>query len=134
VNPRTWEAAKLGRSYSAVDLHNAVARLASGVMRATKWWASGFDILLTPSLQQPPPTWDVVRTEKEAAIWGLFTMPFSITGQPAISLPLHWTADGLPVGVQLVADYRREEVLLRLAARLEEALPWRDRRPPLLPN
>ena len=50
-------------------------------------------------------------------------MPFSITGQPAISLPLHWTADGLPVGVQLVADYGREDVLLRLAEHLEQAMP-----------
>jgi amidase len=134
VNLRTWQSAELGRSYSAVDVHNAVARLASGVMRAPEWWASGFDILLTPTMQQPPPTWDMVRTENEAAIWGLFTMPFSITGQPAISLPLHWTADGLPVGVQLVADYGREDVLLRIAARLEEALPWSHRRPPVYAN
>jgi amidase len=103
-------------------------------MRAHEWWARGFDILLTPTLQQPPPTWDVVQTEKEAAIWGLFTMPFSITGQPAISLPLHWTAKGLSVGAQLVANYGREDVLLRVAARLEEALPWRQRRPPLFAN
>ena len=133
VNARTWQGAELGRSYSAVDVHSAVARLASGVMRASEWWAGGFDLLLTPTMQQPPPTWDMVRTQNEAAIWGLFTMPFSITGQPAISLPLHWTAEGLPVGVQLVADYGRESLLLRVAARLEEALPWSHRRPPIFP-
>jgi amidase len=131
VSRRNWEGAEMGRSYSAVDLQHAVARLASGVMRAPEWWSSGFDILLTPTMQQPPPTWDMVRTGNEAAIWGLFTMPFSITGQPAISLPLHRTRDGLPVGVQLVADYGREGLLLRLAARLEEALPWRHHVPPV---
>lgn len=131
LNARTWQSAELGRSFSAVDVHNALARLASGVMRAPEWWAGGFDILLTPTIQQPPPTWEMVRTENEAAIWGLFTMPFSITGQPAVSLPLHWTAAGLPVGVQLVADYGREDVLLRVAARLEQALPWSDSRPPI---
>ena len=60
-----------------------------------------------------------------------FTMQFNVTGQPAISLPLHWGADGLPLGVQLVAAYGREDVLLRVAAQLEAASPWTSRRPPV---
>ena len=57
----------------------------------------------------------------------LYTAPFNISGQPAISLPMHWTEDGLPVGVQLVAAYGREDQLLQVAAQLEQAAPWADR-------
>jgi amidase len=53
-----------------------------------------------------------------------YTSQFNISGQPAVSLPLYWSADGLPVGVQLVAAPYREDVLLRVAAQLEAARPW----------
>jgi amidase len=60
-----------------------------------------------------------------------FTAGFNATGQPAISLPLHWSDAGLPIGVQLVADMGREDLLLRVASQLEEAHPWAERRPPV---
>ena len=64
-----------------------------------------------------------------AAAYAPFTPPFNASGQPAISLPLHWTSSGLPVGVQLVAGYGREDVLVRVASQLEVAQPWALRHP-----
>ena len=65
---------------------------------------------------------------RRAGRWVPFTPPFNMSGQPAISLPLHWNDAGLPIGVQLVAAYGREDVLVRVAAQLEAAHPWADRR------
>jgi len=128
VEPGTWTRAEQGRQYSAVQVHAAVGRLLAGVCRCPEWWAAGFDVLVTPTLQAPPPRIGLPPEEHPAA-FGLFTMPWSMTGQPALSLPLHWTADGLPVGVQFVANYGREDVLIRVGAQLERARPWAGRRP-----
>ena len=64
--------------------------------------------------------------------WVPYTQLANLTGRPAMSVPLHWTADGLPIGAQLVGRARLRGLLLRLAAQLEQAQPWADRRPPLL--
>ena len=72
-----------------------------------------------------------MRAIRRAWPTGAFTAIFNATGQPAISLPLHWTEDGLPIGVQLVAPFGREDLLIRVAAQLERARPWADRRPPV---
>ena len=66
------------------------------------------------------------------AAFAAFTMPFNQSGQPAVSLPTHWTEDELPIGVQLVAAWGREDLLIRVAAQLERTHPWAHRRPPLL--
>ncbi len=130
VEPATWARAEQGRQYSAVQVHAAYQRLLAGVGRCPEWWAAGFDVLVTPTVQAPPPRLGLPPDEHPAA-FGLYTMPWSVTGQPALSLPLRWTADGLPVGVQFVAAYAREDVLIRLGAQIERARPWAGRRPPL---
>ncbi len=63
--------------------------------------------------------------------WIPFTAVFNVTGQPAISLPLAMSSDGLPIGVQIAAGHGREDLLIRLALQLEEAMPWAGRRPPV---
>ena len=103
------------------------------------WFEAGHDLLLTPTMGEPPPPLgtfddsgpDPLEAFRRAERSGIFTAVFNFTGHPAISLPLHETADGLPVGVQLVAPAGREDILLRIAAQLEEAHPWADRRPPV---
>jgi amidase len=101
------------------------------------WWADGHDLLLTPMITEPPfllgelggPSVDPMAAFVRLGGLTSFTMPFNVSGQPAISLPLHWSDDGLPIGVQLVAAYGRDDLLLRVAAQLEEARPWASRRP-----
>ena len=61
----------------------------------------------------------------------ILTQPFNLTGQPAITLPLHWSEKGLPVGMQFVADMAREDLLIQVAAQLEEAMPWYQQYPAL---
>ena len=132
VEPLTWMMASIGDNVGGVDLAKAI----SGGARLTRglglWWASGFDLLLTPTLGDvPPPIGALSGSEGGSRTTALvpFTTHFNVSGQPAISLPLSWNADGLPIGVQLVADYGREDLLLRVAAQLEAAQPWADRRP-----
>ena len=103
-----------------------------------RWWED-FDLLITPTMAELPPPLGEFQAPPDDPTAPLgrsggivvFTAPFNITGQPAVSLPLHWSAEGLPVGVQLVAGYAREDRLLQVAAQLERARPWVDRRPPV---
>lgn len=133
-----WSAAERGRNLGAVAWIDAQTRQQAWAASVYEWM-NGFDVLITPTAGCPPMRTEDLWPAAEAP-WrigrvygriGRFTLPFNATGHPAISLPLHWTPDGLPVGVQLVAGIGREDLLLRLAARLEEAMPWRDRRPPV---
>ncbi|MPY96278.1 MAG: amidase, partial [Acidimicrobiia bacterium] len=145
VGPDTLEAVSLRCLAEAQQLTGLDVARASGafnaVMRATAKFFTTWDVLVTPTLGQLPAphgTLDYNYAGHSVESWiraimsyGPFTALFNIGGQPAISLPLAQSKNGLPIGVQLVAPYGREDLLFRVAATLEEAMPWRDRRPPI---
>jgi len=139
VEPYTWVMAEMANGVSGVDLARALAASAAFTRSLAGWWAGGFDLLLTPTLGSVPPPIGELSPELDDAdafrrtLTALvpYTTHFNVSGQPAISLPLHWNDDGLPIGVQLVAEYAREDVLFRVAAQLEQAQPWAHRRSPV---
>jgi len=138
VEPFTWMQYELGLAITAAQ-YLAGVHLAHQWSRAVVGWWQNYDILLTPTTAEPAPRvgdvvtadFDPMRALERAIPFVVFAAPFNVTGQPAISLPLAWTDDGIPVGVQLVADQYHEDVLLRVAAQLETARPWADRHPPV---
>jgi amidase len=129
--------ASMGGQIRGVDYAGAIEDMQAWTRRVAAWWED-HDVLVIPTSPEPPVRLgELAPTNTDPAVGGrmgrlvTFCSPFDVTGQPAISLPLHWNDDGLPIGVQLVAAYGREDVLLRVAAQLEQARPWRDRRPPV---
>ena len=145
VEPLTWEYATMGRGYTGADYLESIHGAHAWTRRVASWFepldgSDGFDLLLTPTLAETPPEiGDLVGTKEDpwhgmarATPFAAYTAAFNVTGQPAMSVPLNWDADtNLPIGVQLVATHTREDLLLRVAAQLEEARPWADRRPPV---
>ncbi|MEV0381404.1 amidase [Nonomuraea sp. NPDC050643] len=129
------------RSYTGLDMMAAFGAQ-NRVTRSVAAFLTAYDLLITPTLARTPAPHGTLRYDDPAhtpASWlrsltdyGPFTVPFNITGHPAISLPLGQSDDGLPIGVQLVAAYGREDLLFQVAAHLEQAMPWRGRRPRIL--
>jgi amidase len=137
VETLTWSLAERGRNTSAADLLATLEYVHAFGRRLATWWEGGFDLLLTPSTSAPPPEIghltstpeEPLRAFLRAAPFGVFTFPFNMSGQPAMSIPGHVTANGLPIGAQLVARYAREDLLLQVAAQVEQAAPWTGRQP-----
>jgi len=136
VEPLTWAMYERGREISASSFQLAIASLQIASRQIAAFFEQ-HDVWLTPTLGAPPVrlgTIDSRATDVDAAFAELldyvpFTPAFNATGQPAISLPLHQGADGLPIGVQFAARFGEEDLLLRLAGQLERARPWHERRP-----
>jgi amidase len=136
VEAGTWSNYESASGIDAAAYIRALTKMHQWVRSAASWWEDdGYDILLTPTCAEPPPELgDLIRPETNGSRllpFAIFTAPFNVTGQPAMSVPLHWTASGLPVGVQFVGAPYREDVLIRLAGQLEQAQPWAARRPPV---
>jgi amidase len=159
LEPATRALVKIGRALSAEEVGLALRTLAQ-ITRDIGRWFEAYDVLLTPTLGRPPfvigelqprgldalkiwltnhlPLGGLAKSEREVLAfaektfdWIPNTAVFNVTGQPSISLPLHWSADGLPVGLMFTARLAEDALLLKLAAALEQARPWKDRRPPL---
>jgi len=137
VEPWTWASAGRGKTVSAPEYVAAVDGLQRWTRRAAKWWADGVDLLITPTLSTLPPplghlapTVDLDELARRFGTFSGFTHFHNVTGQPAISVPVEWSRTGLPIGVQLVAAFGKENLLLRVARQLEQQFSWQERQPP----
>ncbi|MBW2270987.1 MAG: amidase [Deltaproteobacteria bacterium] len=132
---RNWESYQKALSFSAAQ-HEAARQDVYDFGRTVVTHQHDFDIVLSPTLAIPPPRHGLLtlsgdyesyaRTGQQASA---FTIQYNFSGQPAMSVPLHWNADGLPVGTMFAGRPGREDTLFRLAAQLEAAAPWADKRP-----
>lgn len=139
LEPHNAMLRELSRAFSASAYVASVQWLEAFTRRVNEWWAGGWDLLVTPTVGETPPRLGEFAAQPDnpgAALMRCvplipFLSAFNVSGQPAISLPLHESTTGLPVGVQLVAAWGREDLLVRVASALEEALPWSGRIPPV---
>ena len=135
LEPLNWRSLQLARGYSAGQVF-AARSVFDQAGRLLDEFFAGYDLILSPVTAAPPPLLGELsldqpyeRFVKAAVLASPFTALFNMSGHPAMSVPLHWNAAGLPIGVQFAAPFGGEARLLALAAQLEEAAPWRDRRP-----
>lgn len=134
--PVTWAMAEAGKTFSGIDYLTAIQTF-HRIGRETAPFFQKYAALLTPTLASLPPKLGYLSTEtddvqgylKRTFDFAPYTRLFNVTGQPAMSLPLHWTDSGLPVGVQIAGAYGSESLLFRLAFQLERAQPWAARDP-----
>jgi amidase len=141
VEPLTWALCSIGRGRSAVDYLSAMRALHRAAREVAAFFTD-FDVLVTPTLAKPPvklgeldcPANEPLRGFIKAGDYAAFTALFNVTGQPAMSVPLHFSESGLPIGTQFVGRFGDEATLFRLAGEIERARPWAARIPPLAAN
>lgn len=134
----THAAIALGRQVTGTQYASRFAVINREVRRIAAFFDT-VDVFITPTMATPPVTIGTLsmhtlsleQFQQAMAAFCPFTGAFNATGQPAISLPLHWSAAGLPVGVQFVGRFGEDTRLLQLAAQLEQASPWFTRTAPL---
>lgn len=132
----TWGLYQAGKQITAVQYQMSIAQIQM-MSRQIAHFMQSHDVWMTPTLGAPPlklGTIDIHERDPQKAFEPVidyvpFTALENATGQPAISLPLHWSSEGLPVGIMFAGRFGDEALLLRLAAQLEEARPWKDRHP-----
>jgi len=129
IEPSSREIFEMARGLTAADYVKALDEMNAFSRAFAAWWRGGFDLLLTPVTGTIPPKLGG-EYAADPLRWATYGRFFNTSGQPAVSLPMHGTADGLPIGVQLGAAWGREDLLIRVAAQLERARPWVSRNPP----
>ncbi len=140
LEPMNATMARIGKAVSATRWLGASETLQTWARLMAATW-NEWDLVLLPVLPEPPQylgemapdARDPLALLADVVRMGSFARPFNLTGDPAISLPLHWTADNLPVGIQLVAPTGREDRIFQVAGQLERTRPWAHRRPKLGP-
>jgi len=141
VETMTWLFAERGRGMGALDYLRSQHGLRV-IRERLGAFMRGYDVLMTPTMAAPPPPLGLLDTMRDdfdgfndaVQPYVTFTQMFNMSGQPAASLPLHWTPEGLPVGVQIAAGVGQEALIFALSAQFEAARPWFDRRPPPTPG
>ena len=134
VEPATWAMYQQGKGINSVAYSRSIANMHQVGLAMAKFQEK-YDVILSPTLAKPPVKLGVLslddpaRYGKEVSEFSPFTALYNVTGQPSMSVPLHWTADGLPVGVMFSGRFGDEATLFRLAAQLEKAKPWANRKP-----
>jgi amidase len=134
--PLTRYLRERGRGIAAPDLIFAQAYLQL-ITRSALAVTNNYDAILTPTLAQPPvkvgyfDEVDPAENFERQKRFTPFTAIYNVSGQPAVNVPLHWNADGLPIGIMLAGRMGEEGTLISLSAQLEGARPWKDRHPPL---
>lgn len=135
MEPAFYDACEIGRTVTASRYVSAINTFHS-VGRRIARHQYGFDLSLTPTLSQPPLPLGTLRTDTDfrtfrraVSQYTPFLPICNASGQPAASIPAHWTSTGLPIGVQFIAQYGREDLILRAAADLEADIPWGACRP-----
>jgi amidase len=136
LRPLTRWLTERGRAVSGPDFGLAIGELRRVAARALEALAP-YDAVLTPTLASPPLPVGAIRNDDDPAAdfeaqkaFTPWTSAWNVTGMPAISLPTHWTPDGLPIGVMVAARPAEEELLVALAAQVEAAAPWSHKQPP----
>ena len=134
--PLTWALGEIGRKLGSSEYLLALRRLQCASRDVARFFETA-DVWLTPTLALPPPPLGFFEATDAEPLAGFvrggdfapFTPLLNATGQPAMSVPLYWNRAGLPIGTQFVARFGDEATLFRLAAQLEEARPWREKKP-----
>jgi amidase len=138
LEPLTWAMYQLGLSLTGADYLFTVEEIQRFSRNISRWYVEGgYDLLLSPTMTIPPVKLvdyhampDGPQKQREVSLaFVAFTRIQNSTGQPAMSVPLFWNQNDVPIGVQFAGRYGDEATLFRLAAQLEEARPWAQRRP-----